>query len=123
MSGLKIIKLQAYFYTDSDDKDAGDGIAETYYWGNTKICGNTGWARDIRYLEFQQNLGQMFEVDIAAEKCSDMKYQMVMETDDRWDVTVHVYAWFSDGTKKRVVSIGPIEFGGKNREETLYFTC
>ena len=124
MAGLRIIKLQAFFYTDSDDKDKGDGIAETYYWRNAKICGNTGWARDIRFLEFRQNLGQMFNVDIAAEKCSDMKYQMVMETEDKWDVTVHVYAWYSDGMKKRVVSTSTIEFGGKKREETIHFiTC
>jgi len=124
MAGLRIIKLQAFFYTDSDDKDKGDGIAETFYWRNTRICGNKGWARDIRFLEFRQNLGQMFDVDIAAEKCSDMKYQMIMETEDKWDVTVHVYAWYSDGTKKRVVSTATIEFGGKKREETIPFiTC
>jgi hypothetical protein len=124
MAGLRIIKLQAFFYTDSDDKDKGDGIAETYYWRNKRICGNTAWARDIRFLEFRQNLGQMFNVDIAAEKCSGMKYQMVMETGDKWDVTVHVYAWYSNGMKKRVVSTGTIEFGGKKREETIYFnTC
>ena len=124
MADLRIIKLQAFFYTDSDDKDKGDGIAETYYWRNTRICGNTGWARDIRFLEFRQNLGQMFNVDIAAEKCSDIKYQMLMETGDQWDVTVHVYAWYSDGMKKKVVSTGTIEFGGKKREETIHFiTC
>ena len=121
MPGLRITKLQAFFYTDSDDKDKGDGIAESYYWGNTKICGNTGWARDIRFLEFQQNLGQMFEVNIAAEKYSSMKYQMVMETDDRWDVTVHIYAWFSDGSKRRAAATSTLEFNRKHRAEVIYF--
>lgn len=31
MFALKIIKLQAFFYTNNDDKDMGDGIAEAYY--------------------------------------------------------------------------------------------
>ena len=66
----------------------------------------------------------MFEVDIAAEKCSNMKYQMVMETDDRWDVTVHIYVWFSDGTKKRVAATGTLVFGRKRRDNVIYFsTC
>ena len=120
MADLRIIKLQAFFYTNIDDKDKGDGIAETYYWGNTRICGNTGWARDIRFPEFRQNLGQMFDVDIPAEKCSNMRYQMVMETNDGWDVTVHTYAWYSDGSKKRVCD-ARLVFGGKNRENTVYF--
>ena len=121
MPSLKIIKLQAFFYTDSDDKDMGDGIAEGYYWGNMKICGNRGWARDERFLEFKQNLGEMFEVDIDAEKRTNMKYQMVMETGDRWDVTVHIYAWFSDGTKKRVAATGTLVFNEKHRREIIYF--
>jgi hypothetical protein len=124
MSDLRINKLQAFFYTDSDDKDKGDGIAETYYWGNTRICGNKGWATDLRFLEFRQNVGQMFDIDIAAEKGSSMRYQMVMETSDRWDVTVHIYAWYSDGSKKRVASTNTLEFGGKLRERTIFFiTC
>ena len=118
---LRIIKLQAFYYTNVDDKDKGDGIAESYYLGNTRVCGNTGWARDIRFPEFRQHLGELFEVDIPAERCGDIKYRMVMETGDGWDVTVHTYAWYSDGTKKRV-GAATIEFGGKNRESIVYFT-
>ena len=120
MSGLRIIKLQAFFYTDSDDKEKGNGIAETYYWGNTKICSNTGWARDIRFPEYRQGEGQMFEVDVAAEKCTDMKYQIITETNDRWIVTVHVYAWYNDGLKKRVAAAS-LEFGGKQRMNAFFF--
>jgi hypothetical protein len=121
--GLRIIKVQSFFYTNSDDKDAGDGIAETYFCGYTKLCGNTGWARDIRFPEFRQHEGQEFEVDVPAERCSDMRYNMVMETSDGWDVTVHTYAWYSDGTKKRVGS-ATLEFGGRNRVNNVYFlTC
>jgi len=123
MSSLRIIKLQAFFYTNIDDKDKGDGIAENYYWGNTGICGNTGWARDLKFPEFRQNVGQMFDVDVPAERCSNMKYKMIMETSDGWDVTVHIYAWYSDGSKKRVGS-ATLEFGGKIREHTIPFlTC
>lgn len=117
---LKIIKLQSLFYTNSDDKEKGNGIAESYYWGNVKLCGNTGWAKDIRFPEFVQNKGQMFEVDIAAEKCSDMRYHLMTETSDVWDVTIHTYAWFSDGTKKRVAGASLL-FGGNHRVENIYF--
>ena len=123
MSDLKIIKLQAFFYTNNDDKDMGDGIAEEYYWGNNRICSNTGWARDLRFPEFRQSLGQIFNVDVPAKRCSEMRYRMVMETADGWDVTVHTYAWYSDGSKKRVGAAN-FEFGGKNRENVVYFrTC
>lgn len=123
MSELKIKKLQALFYTDSDDKDKGDGIAETYFWGNARICENTGWARDIRFPTYRQHSGQLFEVDIHAAKCPQMRYQIIMETGDRWLVTVHVYAWYSDGAKRRVAAAG-LGFGGKNRVNTIYFaTC
>lgn len=117
---LKIIKLQSLFYTNTDDKEKGNGIAESYYWGNTKICGNTGWAKDIRFPENVQNSGQMFEVDITAEKGRDMRYNMITETDDVWDVTIYTFAWYSDGTKKRVGGASFL-FGGKNRMENIYF--
>lgn len=120
MPGLKIVRLQSLFYTNIDDKDKGDGIAETYYWGNTKICGNTGWARDVRFPEFVQNEGQAFEVDIPVEKCPQMKYNMKMETGDGWDVTVHTFAWYSDGSKKKV-GAASFTFGGSHREENVYF--
>lgn len=122
MPALRIIKLQTFFYTNVDDKDRGDGIAEAYYWGNTRICGNTGWARDLRFPEFRQNEGQLFDVDIPAEWCPNMKYRMVMETGDGWDVTIHIYAWYSNGTKKRVAA-ATLFFGGKSREETVFFNC
>lgn len=117
---LKIIKLQSFFYTNSDDKEKGNGIAESYYWGNTKICGNKGWAKDIRFPEYVQNEGQKFEVDIAAEKGCDMRYNIITETDDVWDVTIYTFAWYSDGTKKRVGGASFL-FGGKNRMENIYF--
>ena len=120
MSALRIIKLQTFFYTNVDDKDKGDGIAETYYWGNKRICGNTGWARDLRFPEFRQNSGQMFDVDVPAGWCSNMKYRMVMETGDGWDVTIHIYAWFNDGSKKRVAA-ATLLFGGRHREEIVFF--
>ena len=120
MPGLRIVKVQSFFYTNRDDKDKGDGIAESYYVGNTKICGNKGWARDVRFPEFRQNEGQVFEIDIPAERCSQMRYNMIMETDDGWDVTVHTYAWYSDGSKKRVGAASLI-FGGDHRVENVYF--
>ncbi|MGI8788135.1 MAG: hypothetical protein ACR2HG_10280 [Pyrinomonadaceae bacterium] len=123
ISSLKIIKLQSLFYTNTDDKEKGNGIAESYYWGNMKICGNTGWAKDIRFPEYVQNEGQMFEVDIAAEKCSDMRYNIITETDDIWDVTIYIYAWYGDGTKKRTGG-ATLLFGGKHRMESIPFiTC
>ena len=123
MSDLRIIKLQTFFYTNIDDKDKGDGIAESYYWANKRICGNSGWARDLRFPEYRQNEGQMFDVDIPAEKHSNIRYQMVMETSDGWDVTVHTYAWYSDGSKKRIGAAN-LKFGGKNRENTIFLpTC
>lgn len=117
---LKIIKLQSFFYTNTDDKEKGNGIAESYYWGNMKICGNTGWARDIRFPEYVQNEGQMFEVDVDAEKCPDMIYNIRTETADVWDVTIYTFAWFSDGTKKKVGAASFL-FGGKHRVENIYF--
>jgi len=117
---LKIIKLQSFFYTNTDDKEKGNGIAESYYWGNIKICGNSGWAKDVRFPEYVQNEGQMFEVDIAAEKCPDMRYNIITETADVWDVTIYTFAWFSDGTKKRVAGASLL-FGGKHRVENIYF--
>lgn len=118
--GLRIIKLQSLFYTNTDDKEKGNGLAESYYWGNMKICGNTGWARDIRFPEYVQNEGQMFEVDIAAEKCPHMRYNIITETADIWDVTIYTFAWFSNGTKKKVCGASLL-FGGKHRVENIYF--
>jgi len=119
--GLRIIKLQSFFYTNTDDKEKGNGISESYYWGNMKICGNSGWARDIRFPEYVQNEGQMFEVDVAAEKGPYMRYNIITETDDVWDVTIYTFAWFSDGTKKQVGGAN-FMFGGKHRVENIYFS-
>ena len=123
IKGLKIIKLQSFFYTNTDDKEKGNGISESYYWRNLKICGNTSWARNVRFPEYVQNEGQMFEVKIKSEKCGDMKYMMITETDDIWDVTVYTFAWYSDGVKRKVGAANLL-FGGKDRMKRIYFmTC
>lgn len=120
MPELRIIKLQSSFYTNTSDKEKRNGLAESYYWGNVKICGNKGWARDVRFPEYVQHEGQLFEVEIAAEKCSDMKYSLITETDDAWDVTIYTYAWYSDGTKKRVASASLV-FGRNQRVGNIPF--
>src|ERR1044071_3910036 len=123
MPDIRIIKVQAIFYTQTDDKDEGDGIAETYYLGDKKLCGNTGWGKDLTFHDAEPNYGQKFDIDVPAEKCSQLRYNMIMENRDGWFVNVHVYAWYSNGRSHKVGE-ATFRFGGNHREDNVFFlTC
>jgi hypothetical protein len=60
---LRIVSLQAEFHTQDDDKDADNGISETFTY-NTRVIGeNRSYQKQVTFRDNSQSAGQLFTLD------------------------------------------------------------
>jgi hypothetical protein len=92
--------IYAVFWTNDDDKGAGDGITETYTLGGQTIAQSKSWGQAFKLKEHTAVIGKQTDVSankIAAQKIGDLGYKLQMDTDDEWNVVVWIYAKLANG--------------------------
>jgi hypothetical protein len=100
---IKVLRIQARFHTNGDDKDRGDGISESYRLDGTKVVGeNRSWGNGIVFHNDAHDTGQEFDVSNQGLTLADINrltYNFDMDNDDGWKVTITIVVTASDGNK------------------------
>ena len=103
---LRVMSLQAEFHTQEDDKDADNGISETFTY-NTRVIGeNRSYQKNVTFRDNSQNTGQLFtlreEDQFPLAEIGAVSYRYIMDNDDGWDVVIRIKARDSRGNEHLV---------------------
>ena len=94
------------FHTLDDDKDRDDGISEPYMLDSNRLLArNQSWGKDLVFREDSWDKGQVFDIghaNIPLTEVHRIKNKFDMDTDDGWNVVMHVHVKDSDGIEYEV---------------------